>query len=102
MEWDFGRPIEFFVDQLRVADDVACGALPAQRSSSCAIDLFSIPGYRRGMSPGCMDGAHVAVLYRKLRETWVAMRYSIGATDVWFAAPNYCIEYAAVIPEWCK
>ncbi len=49
-----------------------------------------------------MDGTHVAVLYRRLRETWVAVHRSIGATDVWFAAHDYCIEYAAVIPEWCK
>lgn len=54
------------------------------------------------MEPEYMDGTRVAVLYRKLRETWVAVHHSIGAMDVWFASPDYCIEYAAVIPQWCK
>ena len=49
VEWDLGQPIEFVVEELRVA-----------------------------------------------------VHHSMGATDVWFAAPDYCIEYVAVIPEWCK
>ena len=103
VEWDLGQPIEFVVDELRVAGDVAYGSLSPQRPGGGAIDLYDTPGYRRGeMEPEYMDGTRVAVLYRKLRETWVAVHHSIGATDVWFAAPDYCIEYAAVIPEWCK
>ena len=102
VEWELGRPIEFVVDELRVAGDVAYGSLSPQRPSGGAIDLYNTPGYRRGMDPEYVDGTHVAVLYRKLRETWVAVHHSIGATDVWFSAPDYCIEYAAVIPEWCK
>jgi hypothetical protein len=48
-----------------------------------------------------MDGTSVSVLYRKLRNTWVAVHFDIGATDVWFASPDYCSEYKAVIPEFC-
>ena len=102
VEWGLGQPIEFVVDKLRVSGDVAYGSLSPQRPGGAAIDLYNTPGSRRGMEPKYMDGTHVAVLYRKLRETWVAVHHSIGATDVWFAAPDYCIEYAAVIPEWCK
>lgn len=103
VEWGLGQPIEFVVEELRVAGDVAYGSLSPQRPGGGAIDLYNTPGSRRGeMEPEYMDGAHVAVLYRKLRETWVAVHHSNGATDVWFAAPDYCIEYAAVIPEWCK
>ena len=102
VEWDLGQPIEFVVDELRVAGDVAYGSLSPQRPGGGAIDLYDTAGYRRGMEYEYMDGTRVAVLYRKVRETWVAVHHSIGATDVWFAAPDYCIEYAAVIPEWCK
>ena len=102
VEWDLGRPIEFVVDELQVAGDVAYGSLSPQRPGGGAIDLYDTAGYRRGMEYEYMDGTRVAVLYRKVRETWVAVHHSIGATDVWFAAPDYCIEYAAVIPEWCK
>ena len=103
VEWDLGQPIEFVVDELRVSGDVAYGSLSPQRPGGGAIDLYDTPGYRRGeMEPEYMDGARVAVFYRKVRETWVAVHHSIGATGVWYAAPDYCIEYAAVIPEWCK
>ena len=101
VEWELGQPIEFVVDGLRVAGDVAYGSLSPQRPGGGAIDLYTTPGFRRGMNPEHMDGTHVAVLYRRLRETWVAVHHSIGATDVWFAGPEYCFEYAAVIPEWC-
>ena len=35
VEWDLGQPIEFVVDELRVAGGVVYGALSAQQSSSC-------------------------------------------------------------------
>ena len=92
VEWDLGEPIEFVVDELRVAGDVAYGSMSPQRPGGEAIDLYNSPGYRRGMNPDYMDGTHVAVFYCKLRETWVAVHHSIGATDVWFAVPDYCIE----------
>ncbi|WP_340300667.1 hypothetical protein [Roseobacter sp. HKCCD5988] len=93
VEWDLGQPTEFVVDQLRVAGDVPYGALSPQLPGGGAIDLYNTPGYRRCMNPDHVDGTHVAVLHRKLRETWVAVHQSIGATDVWFSAPDYCIEY---------
>ena len=102
VEWDLGEPIEFVVDELRVSGDVGYGSLSPQRPGGGAIDLYNTPGYRRGMEPEHIDGTRVTVLYRKVRETWVAVHHSIGATGVWFAAPDYCIQYAAVIPEWCK
>ena len=82
--------------------DVAYGFLSPQRPGGGGIYLYSNPGCRWGMNPDHMDGQHVAVFSREMRDAWVAVHHSIGATDVWFAAPDYCIEYVAVNSEWCK
>ena len=42
--WDLGQPIEFVVDELRVAGDVAYGSLSPQRPAGGAIDLYNHPG----------------------------------------------------------
>lgn len=102
IEWELGAPVQFVVDELRVAGDVGLAYLSPQRPGGAPIDLWTTPGARRGsIEPEYMDGASVAVLYRKLRKTWVAVHHSIGATDVWFADRSYCNEYALVIPEFC-
>ena len=103
IEWDLGAPIEFVISQLRVSGDVAYASVVPQRTGGGIIDLYSTPGYLRGdLYPDEMDGTSVSVLYRKLRNTWVAVHFAIGATDVWFASPEYCHEYGAVIPEFCS
>ncbi len=97
-----GAPVEFVVDDLRVAAGRGFAALRAQRPGGGAIDLFATPGARSGdFDPAIADGASVHVLYRKSGGTWVALDWSIGATDVWFAAPAYCIEFRAVIRDYC-
>jgi hypothetical protein len=102
IEWSLGSPIEFVIDQLRVSGNVAFASLAPQRPGGTRIALNSTPGYLRGeFYLDQMDGTSVSVLYRKLRNTWVAVHFDIGATDVWFASPDYCSEYKAVIPEFC-
>jgi hypothetical protein len=103
IEWDLGAPIEFVIVQLRVSENVAYASVGPQRPGGGIIDPYSTPGYSRGdLYPDAMDGTSVSVLYRKLRNTWVAVHFSIGATDVWFASPEYCNEYGAVIIEFCS
>ena len=97
-----GAPVEFVVDDLRVAVGRGFAALRAQRPGGGAIDLYATPGARRGdFDPATADGATVHVLYQKSGSTWVAMDWSIGATDVWFAAPEYCAAFRAVIRDYC-
>jgi hypothetical protein len=107
VEWDLGQPIEFVVNDLRVSGDVAFASLAPQRPGGTPIDLRDTPWYRRNWDPNSdfmdfMDGTHTEVLYRKMRDTWVAVHFAIGATDVWYAWDEFCPEYRSVIPEWCK
>ncbi len=102
-EWQLGAPVQFVVQELRRSGDLAYGALTAQRPGGRAIDLRATPGYARGqIDPEYMDGTSFHALYRKVGETWVAVHWSIGATDVWFAAPEFCREYRSVIAEYCQ
>ena len=107
VEWDLGQPIEFVVNDLRVSGDVAFASLAPQRPGGTPIDLIDTPWYRRNWDPNSdfmdfMDGTHTEVLYRRMRDTWVAVHFAIGATDVWYDWDEYCPEYRSVIPEWCK
>ncbi|MBZ0129292.1 MAG: hypothetical protein K8F59_09265 [Rhodobacteraceae bacterium] len=102
-EWNLGVPVEFVVDDLRVAGDVGYAELSPQRPGGAAIDIYQTPMYRRGQAdPEFQDGMYMHVLYRKSGATWVAVHFSIGATDVWFSDPELCREYRAVIPEFCN
>lgn len=102
-EWHLGAPIEFVVDDLRVAGNVGFAALSPQRPGGAAIDVFQTPMYRRGqMEPEIQDGIYMHILYLKSGSTWVAVHYSVGATDVWFSDPEFCRDYRRVIPEYCQ
>ncbi len=108
VEWQLGKPVEFVVHELRLAesqglpDTVGFASLSAQRPGGAAIDYRQTPGYERGhIDPDFMDGMTVQALYRKVGDTWVAVHWAIGATDVWYADNAFCEEYFAVIPEFC-
>lgn len=101
-EWVLGAPVEFVVDDLRVAGDRAFGAMRAQRPGGGAIDLAATPGARRGdfdVEPG--DGTVLQVLYQRSGDTWVAVHWAIGATDVWWAWDELCVDYRSVIRDYC-
>ncbi|PIE12620.1 MAG: hypothetical protein CSA70_08940 [Rhodobacterales bacterium] len=101
-EWQLGAPVEFVVHDLRVSGSVGFAAVHAQRPGGKEIDIARTPGARRGyLDPEFMDGTSLQALYRKVGATWVAVHWAIGATDVWYADPALCVDYAAVIPEVC-
>jgi len=41
-------------------------------------------------------------LYYKSGETWVAVHWTIGASDVWWAYEPICAVWRQVIPEGCE
>ena len=101
-ERDLGAPVEFVVGQLRVAGNVAFAALQPQRPGGGQIDLRLTPLVARdGNDPEYMDGTHMEVLYRRSGATWIAVAWQFGSTDVWYATPEYCAAFRAVIPEVC-
>ena len=103
MEWHLGKPIQFVVEDLRVWENVGFGTLSAQTPGGAKIDLMKTPAVVSGyIDPDISDGTRVTILYKKVRKTWVAVHYEIGATDVWFSTPKVCDEYKSVIPEWCN
>ena len=107
-EWQLGRPVQFVVDDLRLAQGqglpfpVAFASVTAQRPGGKKIDLRRTPGFFRGhLDPEFMDGTSIQALYRKVGDTWVAVHWAVGATDVWYADSIFCEEYFPVIPEFC-
>ena len=103
VEWHLGAPIEFVVRDLRRAGNVGFASVHAQRPGGEQINLWETPGAARGfIFSDEMDGARIQALYRKSGDTWVAVHWVIGATDVWWADPELCPGYAAVTPEVCN
>lgn len=95
-----GAPIEFVVGRLRQDGDVAFAMLSPQRPGGGKIDLTRAPVLLRdGYLP---DNTEVQALYRRSGNTWVAVHWSVGATDVWFSAPEFCRDWRAVLPEYCR
>ncbi len=102
-EWQLGAPVEFVVHDLRRAGNLAYASITAQRPGGHVINQYKTPGYRRGdIDPEFSDGTSIQALYRKSGETWVAVHWAIGSTDVWFAYDEMCRTYAPVIPEFCQ
>lgn len=100
--WSLGAPVEFVVATLRVAGDIGFATLEPQRPGGAAIQFADTPMVRRGEAdPEFHDGIRMHVLYQLSGETWVAVHWSIGATDVWFSDPELCAVFQPVIPEYC-
>ncbi len=102
-EWLLGVPVQFVVADLRRAGAVGYASLRAQRPGGKKIRVQDTPGYLRGEvfeEPG--DPAEFHVLYRKSGDTWVAVHWSSGATDVWFSWAPLCRQYRPVIEEFCR
>lgn len=74
----------------------------AQRPGGGEIDLYDTPGFKEGtIDPEIMDGTSMQALLRKSGDTWVAVHWAIGPTDVWFAFGPFCRRYRTVIEDYC-
>ena len=102
-EWLLGAPVEFVVDDPRVAGNRAFGTFSPQRPGGGAINPARTAMALRGeWQTEFIDGLHIEALYQKSGDTWVAVHWHIGATDVWYAWDALCADYAAVTPEVCR
>lgn len=102
-EEQLGAPIEFLVYDLRAKGSMGFAALKAQRPGGGEIDLYKTPGFELGsIDPETMDGTSMQALMRRSGDTWVAVHWAIGPTDVWFAYGPFCRRYRAVIEDYCE
>lgn len=102
-EWMLGTPVEFVVHELRVAGPLAFASLWPQRPGGGQIDLRTTPAYYRNeIHPDDMDGIGMQALYYRSGQTWVAVHWAMGATDVWYAYEPICAVWRPVIPEACQ
>ncbi len=101
--WMLGSPIEFVVHDLRQSGKLAFASVYPQRPGGGEIDLRDTPAFQRGdLEPDFMDGVTMQALYFKSGETWVAVHWALGATDVWYAHEPICASWRKVIPEVCQ
>lgn len=100
--WLLGSPIEFVVHDLRRSGDLAFASVYPQRPGGAEIDLSQTPGVRRGeLDPDYIDGVAMQALFYKSGQTWVAVQWALGATDVWYAYEPICAVWRVVIPKAC-
>lgn len=97
----FGAPVEFVVEQLRVAGDVAFASVAAQRPGGGGIDVQGSPGWAAGYFLADADWTGGQALLRRGGAGWVAAEVVFGATDVWWADPRLCPEFRPVIADVC-
>jgi hypothetical protein len=102
LEWDLGPPVEIVVQTLRVQGDRAFVSAYAQRPGGVPIDMENTPVARRGAYwPEVSDGTTIQALLQRSGRMWVAVHQAIGATDVWYADPELCGPWRALIPDAC-
>lgn len=101
-EWLLDAPVEFVVGELRVQGNSGMAMVSPQRPGGGAINLAHTPMVLRdGADPDHMDGTDMQALLTRQGKTWVVVHWAIGATDVWWADPQYCGKWGGVIPEVC-
>lgn len=102
-EWALGAPVQFVVYDLRRWGNLAFASVYPQRPGGQEINMYQTPIYRRGhFSPDVSDGPGLQALFVKSGQTWVAVHWVIGATDVWYAYGELCAVWRPVIPEVCQ
>ncbi|TDE39683.1 hypothetical protein [Antarcticimicrobium sediminis] len=103
-EWLLGAPVQFVIHDLRVSGDLAFSSLSPQRPGGGEISLWQTPGSARGdlYPEGMEGGVAMRALYVRSGQTWVAVHWAIGASDVWYAYAPICAIWRPVIPEACQ
>lgn len=110
-EWNLGAPVEFVVKDLMVEQQYGWANLLVQRPGGRSIDIEAAPMVARDdVPPDLIDreDGHptMQVMLQKSGDTWVAVNWAIGPTDVWYAGEPYCAQWGWAIramtsPEVC-
>lgn len=100
-EFILGPPVVFIVDDLRVSGDVAFANLHPVRPGGREITRDEIPQRDGVDNPFDWDGVQMQALFQRTGGGWTAVHHVMGATDVWWANPEFCPVWRSVIPEVC-
>lgn len=110
-EWNLGAPVEFVVKDLMVEGQYGWADLLVQRPGGTPIDLARAPMVLRDeLPPDLIDRVDghptMQAMLQKSGDTWVAVNWAIGPTDVWYAGEPYCAQWgwairAVTSPDVC-
>ena len=89
-EADLSPPIEFVITSLRVAGDLGFATLQPQRPGGAPILWKETRLAAKGEEAHWYDGTTIHALYQRIDGAWIVHDWSIGATDVWWSAPEAC------------
>ncbi|MEQ5870095.1 hypothetical protein J4E08_09300 [Sagittula sp. NFXS13] len=101
-EWLFNAPLVFRVNDLRQQGDVAFAMLEPIRPDGRPMAPSDL--VIRGTDADDIfdyDGAAMQALYQRSGDTWVAVHWTVGATDAWWYWTEYCATWSSVLPEVC-
>lgn len=96
----YGAPVEFVVDDMRVAGDLAFVSLRAQRPGGQPIDIRTTPGFRANRlwpAPGTPEEVQ-AVLSRS-GDRWTLTSLVTQPTEAWWLSD--CATWGVLFPETC-
>ena len=100
-EGQFGPPVEFVVETIRVAEDQAYVELSAQRPNGVEIDLAATPAGRRGQVDVNAGNANVVSGFLiELDGEWKPRDIVTQATEAWWI--DECEELEQLMPETCR
>lgn len=101
--WALGEPVTFLVGQMRMDGKLGFVTVSPRRPGGGVIDPLTTPmALRDPDGTDLMDGVDMQALLEKSGDTWVAVHWAIGATDVWFIGAELCAAYRAVLTNFCE
>ncbi|WP_321831646.1 hypothetical protein [Thalassovita sp.] len=101
--WKLGAPVQFVVKDLRVSGDRAFAWLKPQRPGGGQIDPSQTPAAQRDpyFAEDMWDVELQAILW-KSGNVWVVVDHTVGATEAWWSAPEFCQGWYNVIRDYCS
>lgn len=98
----YGAPVQFVVDDLRVAGGVAFASVRAQRPGGLAIVLEQTPGFARGELEEEADWSLMQSLLRRSGSGWSPAHLASMPSEAWWLDSGLCPEFGAVLPGDCR
>lgn len=97
-----GAPVEFVVEDLRVAGDRAYADLNAHRPGGVAIDMAATPRAQTGYYSPPIDRPNIHALLLRQGGGWGVAEHAFSPTEPPFYGEPWCGDWRPVLPTaWC-